>query len=150
MNQFKTAQDMTDYPSVSNGGSGGEGFNRRISGEVYSEAFQYPHERQNHYLRGGWDLADKLIDRGEIYYVNNFHHLDCDGFAFKYGGTWVCNYCGCSNLNNEKWKVRVFKDGDAWCVVGLGFENLQESQNFGFGDTKEESLKDYWKNVKNL
>ena len=37
-------------------------------------------------------------------------------------------------------KVRVFKDGNAWCAVRPGFVNLQES-TAGFGDTKDEALK---------
>lgn len=149
INKFLTAQDMTDYPAVCNGGSGGAGFNRRVYGSTYLEAFQYPHEFQDVYLNAGYRLADKLIDQGKIYYVHNFHHLDCrrGGYAFQYGGFWVCNDCGGSNLENEKWKIKVFKDGNNYCCVGLGFENLQESSNYGFGDTKEDAIKDYWKNV---
>lgn len=56
---------MTNYPGICNGGSAGAGFNRRVYGSSYGEAFQYPHEHQDRYLRGGWDLADKLIDKGE-------------------------------------------------------------------------------------
>lgn len=147
---FLAAQDMTDYSFVCNGGSAAVGFNRRVGGETYLDCFRYPHERTDRYLHSGWDLAEKLIDAGKIYFVNNFHHLDCNGFAFRYGGTWVCNSCGGSHLDNEKWKIRVFKDGDAWCCVGLGFINLQESTNYAFGHTRDESIENYWKVVNKI
>lgn len=37
---------------------------------------------------------------------------------------------------------RVFKDGDSWCAVGPGFENLAES-TAGFGDTFSEAMEDF-------
>lgn len=150
INTFLLAQDMTDYPLVCNGGSAGAGFNRCVSGETYFDAFKYPHEKTDAYLNDGWNLAQKLIDRGEIYYVQNFHRYDCkNGYAFPYGGTWVCNVCGKRDLMSDKWKIRVFKDGNQWCCVGIGFVNLQESTNYAFGNTREESIDNYWKTVNN-
>jgi len=147
--KFISAADMTDYPSICNGGSAACGFDRRVYGETYLEAFRYPHEQQDRYLQGGYDLADKLIDKGELHYVHNFHYLDCKGgFAFKYGGTWVCNTCGGARLNDEEWKIKVFKDGDNWFCVGLDFINLQESNNYGFDKDKKKAIENYWKAIK--
>lgn len=141
---------MTEYPNVCNGGQAAAGFNRCVGGWTWIDAFQYPHEKTDRYLHGGWDLAQKLIDKGEIYYVHNFHRLDCEtGYAFPYGGTWVCNTCGKQDLMNDKWKIKVFKDGNAWCCVGLNFVNLQESDNYAFGKTRQESIDTYWKVVNN-
>ncbi|HML73353.1 MAG TPA: hypothetical protein PKB02_02535 [Anaerohalosphaeraceae bacterium] len=38
--------------------------------------------------------------------------------------------------------IRVFKDGDKFCAVGLDFEDLQTSKA-GFGDTKDEAISQY-------
>ena len=140
--QWKTGQDIIKNPC----GSSIAGFNRRIFGSSYNESFQYPHERSNHEMQGGWSLAEKLIEEGKIYYIHNFHrsHGGCsNGHAFQYGGTWVCNTCNRSRLDAEWWKIKVYKDGNAWCCVGTGFENLQESDNYAFGDTKEEAIQNY-------
>lgn len=147
INTFLTAQDMEEEHGYRFPGNTNIGFNRRVYGHTYNEAFQYPHDYDSY---GGWTLAEKLIDEGKIYSVHNFHSLDCKGgFAFYYGGTFVCNTCGGAHLDNDKWKIRVFKDGAAWCCVGLGFENLQESDNYAFGDSKNEVIENYWKVVNN-
>ncbi len=120
------------------------GFNRRVYGQSYADAFQYPHERQDRAMYGGWNLADKMIRDGKLFYRHNFHHgFGCDGYAFEYGGTMVCNTCGHKDLQREWWNIKVFKDGNAWCCIGTGFENLQESDNYAFGDTREEAIKNY-------
>ena len=121
------------------------GFNRRVLGSTQSEAFKYPHERVNRELHGGWELADRMIREGKLYYVHNFHqsHECKDGWAFQYGGSWVCNGCNHSHLDKPWWTIKVYKDGNAWCCVGLEFEDLQESDCYSFGDTREESIKNY-------
>lgn len=43
------------------------------------------------------------------------------------------------------WRIRVFKDGAAWCCVGEGFKDLQESDNYAFGDTRDEAIAAYGK-----
>lgn len=131
-------------------GSGdvGSGFNRRVFGETYNEACGYPNP-PNRGLYAGWQKADDLINEGKIYYTHIFRHQRgdsvCDGVSFPYGGTFVCNTCGQSRLNKPWWIVKVMKDGNAWCVVGESFVNLQESDNYAFGDTKEEALRNYEK-----
>lgn len=126
-------------------GSALAGFNRRVQGQSYADAFQYPHERQDREMYGGWTLADSMITQGRIYSVHNFHysHSGCTGHAFEYGATWVCNTCNRSQLNRDWWKIKVYRDGAAWCCVGEDFENLQESENFAFGATRDEAIKNY-------
>lgn len=136
---MKTAQDY-----IQGGGYALGGFNRRIFGYTYLEAFKYENEQQNGELHAGWDLADSMIEQGKIYFVHNFHRLECpNGHAFHYGGSWVCNTCNNSGVDRDWWKIKVAKDGNAWCCVGEGFENLQESDNYAFGDTRDEAILAY-------
>lgn len=37
----------------------------------------------------------------------------------------------------------IFLDGNAYCVVGPEFVNLQESDCYAFGDTREEAIANY-------
>lgn len=141
--QFKTAQDVMR----GNGGSAFAGFNCRVFGDSYLDTFQHDHQRQDREMHSGWNLADRMINEGRLFYIHNFHkgYSGCDGHAFQYGGTWVCNTCNRSKLDREWWKIKVYKDGNAWCCIGTGFENLQESENYAFGDTREESIENYGK-----
>ena len=138
---MKTAQDYMNGP----GGQAFAGFNRRIYGESFADAFQHTHEKQDRELYGGWMLADSMIKSGKIFYIHNFHqsHGGCRGHAFLYGGAWVCNSCNQSGVDKPWWAIKVAKDGDQWCCVGEGFENLQESSNYAFGSTREEAIKNY-------
>ena len=138
---FKLAQDVLK----GNGGSAFAGFNRRVFGDSYADAFQYPHERQDREMYGGWALADRMISDGRLFCVHNFHkgYSGCDGHAFQYGGSWVCNTCNKSRLDREWWKIKVYKDGNAWCCIGTGFEDLQESDNYAFGNTRDEAIHNY-------
>lgn len=140
---LQTAQDV--FPNFQ-GGSFGAGFNRRVSGETYGGCFKYDSERTDRDLHAGWDAAEKLIAQGRIYYIHNFHasHGGCErGFAFQYGGKWVCNACGNEGVNKPWWAIKVQKDGNAWMCCGLGFENLQESDNYAFGETPEQAIENY-------
>lgn len=141
MSDFKYGHEVLKYPS----GSACAGFNRRISGDGYAEAFQYEAERQDREMYGGWALADRMINEGKLFYIHPFHHLECRGYAFKYGGSWVCNTCNRSGVDRDWWKIKVMQDGNAWCCVGLEFENLQESENYAFGNTREEAIENYGK-----
>jgi hypothetical protein len=143
INKFKTAQ------YIIKNSAGMHGFNRRIYGETFNEAFGYPcaHDPSGW---AGFELVEKMIMSGKIYFVHRFRHIKyrkgeeiCKGYAFPYGGTYVCNTCNNSKLNRHWWKVKVYKDGTAWCCVGEGFEDLQKSDNYAFGETREESLEKY-------
>lgn len=120
------------------------GFNQRIMGDTYSQiacsSAWDKYDRLN-----GWNHADNMVNKGEIYYTHVFPHGDCTGEPFTYGGTFVCNKCGRRDLKKPWWNIKVGKDGDAWCVWGEGFENLQESNNYAFGRTEEIALDNYYK-----
>ncbi|PCI54177.1 MAG: hypothetical protein COB36_10835 [Alphaproteobacteria bacterium] len=138
----KTGQDYIKNPC----GSSIAGFNLRQGGHSYNETFHYPHERTDGHRHGGWELADRLIDEGKIFFLHNFHssHGGCpNGFAFPYGSTWACNTCNNDHLDKSWWAIKVMKDGDAWCCVGEEFINLQESDCYAFGDTKKEAIENY-------
>jgi hypothetical protein len=120
------------------------GFNRKIYGETYQEAFSTQYERTDIDMVSGWNAAEKLIDKGDIYYVHDFHNLECDkGYAFQYGGFWVCNSCGGKGVDRNWWTIKVYKDGDEWCCVGEDFDNLQCSDNYAFGKTRDEAISNY-------
>ena len=114
-------------------------------GHSYNDTFEHPHECQDGARRGGWKLAERLIKDGEIFFTHNFHksHSDCDGHAFQYGGFWVCNTCGGNRCFKPWWNIKVFKDGNAWCCIGEGFEDLQSSENYAFGDTRDDAISNY-------
>lgn len=120
------------------------GFNVRVMGGTWDEACGYPTAQYAYAARNqGYNKACEMIETGEIYYRHIFPHEGCNGNSFNYGGTHVCNKCGRRDLAQPWWNIRVFKDGNAYCVVGEDFQNLQGSDNYAFGDTKDEALKNY-------
>ncbi len=120
-------------------------FNCAIQGDSRLDVVGYPHPPYTYGDRtAGYERARKMINAGEIYYRHIFPH-GCKHKSFSYGGSHVCNECGRNNLAKPWWNIRIFQDGDAWCVVGEGFQNLQESDNYAFGDTEEEALAAYQK-----
>ncbi len=140
-NKLLSAQDI--IPRASS--SAACGFNSCIYGDTYREAIvdHYPDSGR----MAGFLKAQELISEGKIYYIHKFRHLSlnniCEGWSFSYGGFQVCNECGRKHCDKPWWKIKVMKDGNSFCVVGEGFENLQESDNYAFGDTKEEALQNY-------
>lgn len=118
------------------------GFNQRVLGDPLPSTFN----AWDRGVRGqGWEAAEQLVQAGKIYFVHPFPHGSGACGAFPYGGTWVCNSCGNSGLDKPWWRIRVFKDGSAWCCVGEGFEDLQASDNYAFGDTRDEAIEAYGK-----
>lgn len=125
------------------GGAKGCGFNARILGHSYQETMagvQWDYaDRHN-----GWLLADRLAREGKLYAIHNFHHShECAGHAFSYGGSFVCNTCGRNKLAKDWWAIKCYQDGNAWCCVGLDFEDLQSSDCYAFGDTRDAAIKNY-------
>jgi len=121
--------------------SWGAGFNMRVLGDAPPIASEHWDFAQRHH---GWNRADRMAREGKIYAVHVFPH-DCSGHAFQYGGYWVCNTCGRKGVDKDWWQIKCSKDGDAWCCVGPGFENLQESDNYAFGDTYDAAIEAYGK-----
>ena len=140
-NRLMMAQDVFENTS-----RGMSGFNMRVLGGTYQNSFAYPSRPDPAEVACFW-LADDMIKKGKIYYTQIFRHSVagsiCRGTAFNYGGTWVCNACNNSHVDRPWWKVKVYQDGNAWCCVGLEFENLQESDNYAFGLTRGDSLRNY-------
>ena len=135
-NKLLTAQDI--FKNVS--GTFANGFNSAVYGEqigcTASAAIEFFQ---------GWSKAMDMISDGEIYYTHNFHKKECErnGNAFLYGGFWVCNECGKRDIDKPYWTIKVFKDGNEFCCVGENFINLQESNNYAFGKTKQEAINNY-------
>jgi hypothetical protein len=142
MKKLMTAQDLLKYP----GGPAAGAFNSRGFGHTYNEVFGYP-SRPTPESTSGFYLAEKMIGEGRIFSIQRFRHKFgndvCRGQAFPYGGDWVCNKCGQSGLERYWWQIKVYKDGNAWCCVGIDFVDLQASDNFAFGDTRDEAIKNY-------
>ncbi|MDH0749492.1 hypothetical protein N5D61_24515 [Pseudomonas sp. GD03842] len=130
-----------DFPRIAACGPHvGGGFNSRVQGVEFYSATRGSHQ----FERGeGWYAADEMIATGQIYFVHPFPHKNCRSSGFVYGGTWACNECRTDGFQKPWWNVRVMKDGSAWCVVGEGFEDLQISDNYAFGDTRESALEAY-------
>lgn len=53
------------------------------------------------------------------------------------------NIADIAKVDSIYFKVTVKKDGDSFCCYGEGFINLQESNNYAFGDTFEDSIFNY-------
>ena len=136
-NKIKFAQDvMRPY----SGGRAMGGFNSRIHGNMDGNQF---HINRDFEGGAGWDLANKMIKDGKLFYWENFHTKGrCH--AFVYGGTWACNGCNRDHLEKDWWKVKVFKgNGKTWWCIGEGFEDLMISKNYGEGDTRELAIENY-------
>jgi len=46
------------------------GFNKRISGESYTDAFRHESEIFDRSMHYGWKLADQMIEDGRLFYWN--------------------------------------------------------------------------------
>ncbi len=134
-NKMKFAQDiLSEWTS----GVAMGGFNARVLGHTCDDHYRH----RDFKGAAGWSLADDMVRKGKLFYVHNFHTSDrCH--AFPYGGTWVCNGCNRSRLDEPWWTIKVFKDGDAWCCIGEGFDDLQASDNYAFGSTRNEAISNY-------
>lgn len=93
----------------------------------------------------GYEFAEKMAKEDGIGFTHVFqcgsNNNNC--YPFKYGGSFVCNGCNMSGVDKEWWKIKVEKDGNEYCCHGLDFINLQESNNYAFGKTFEEAIKNY-------
>jgi len=110
---MKSAQDyLIETASGENRG----GFNSRLQGDSRLETLRGYHSGPRWAQRAaGWDLANGMINGGEI-----FSKTEIDG---------------------KKIEFKCMKDGNAWCCVGPDFDNLQESDCYAFGDTRDEAIK---------
>lgn len=118
------------------------GFNMFINGESYPKLFEYGDKSEAFARMQGFEHAEKMAKDGKIAFTHVFK-CDCGGFPFLYGGFWVCNNCGNKDVNKKWWEIKVEKDGNYFCCHGLDFINLQESDNYAFGDTFKEAISNY-------
>ena len=137
MENLKYAQDLIKTRNSSVMG----GFNMFISGHSRPK----PNEYFDYYERvQGFDFAEKMAKENSISFTHRFK-CNCGGHAFQYGGFFVCNSCGGKGVDKDWWKIKVEKDGDAYCCHGLNFINLQESENYAFGNTFNDAINNYEK-----
>jgi hypothetical protein len=89
-----------------------------------------------------YQLADDAINKGLIFYIEPFK-CKCGNYRFEYGGGWACNDCQNCISAPKWWHVKVEKDGNAFICKGDGFEDLQISDNYAYGLTRQEALDNY-------
>jgi len=135
---FKSAQDILydNFDVVTSAMLGG--FNWRLEG--YAERdFDY---RQNDY--GTYRLCDDMINKGQIFYVEPFR-CECGSYRYTYGGGWACDSCQNCITTPDWWRIKIQKDGNMFICKGDGFVNLQESDNYTYGVSVDESKENYRK-----
>lgn len=114
MNKLQLAQDVfKNYENFSSRFLAG--FNSRVHGDTDTDY------RDNAEERFGKLAASELILDGQIY----------------------CIYKFSESTPEHWWTIKVYKEGNAWCCVGLGFTDLQSSSNYAFGCTREEAINSY-------
>lgn len=108
---MKTAQD---YLSDSANGYQRGGFNCRLFGDSRSETLDGARGSIWADTFAGWEKADEMIREGKIF----------------------------SEIKTKTGRVKFKcqRDGDSFCCVGFDFVNLQESDNYSFGDTWQEAI----------
>ena len=140
MEKLKTAQEL-----IKSSSNVMAGFNQFIYGMGEPKRSDYGDKSQWYAEQQGYDCAKKMAKDDGIAFTHIFkcstERQSC--FPFSYGGGFVCNSCGRNNLNKDWWKIKVEKDGNAFCCHGLDFQDLQSSNNYAFGDTFEEAISNY-------
>lgn len=134
---LKTAQDLIK----TNNSSVAAGFNMFIYGHqpiTFSDGYYDAYDRMQ-----GYEFAEKMAKENGIAFTKVFKCKEGNCHPFQYGGTFVCNDCSSSGVDKYWWQIQVEKDGNEFCCHGLDFVNLQESENYAFGKTFEESISNY-------
>jgi hypothetical protein len=119
------------------------GFSIRINGGSYSDLTEHSDWRDG--KNAGFNEAEKLIKKGKIFFVYPFE-CEREGCPtrFQYGGYWACNSCNTHINTPDWWKIKVTQDGNKYCCIGDGFTNLQESNNYAFGDSFQDAINQYY------
>ncbi len=108
---MKTAQDYLDHSATAYKRSG---FNCRLFGDSRSETTHGATGQVRADTSAGWCIADEMIRSGRI-----FSEIKTDSGRVQF---------------------KCYADGDSYCCVGEGFVNLQESDNYAFGDTWQDAI----------
>ena len=142
MEKLKYAQDLIKC----NNSSVSCGFNMFIMGDSTPRPYEYYdfNERVQ-----GYEFAERMAKDEGIAFTYPFKCKNSNCHPFRYGGSFVCNGCNRSGVDKEWWKIKVEKDGNAYCCHDLSFVNLQESDKVAFGDTFKEAIENYGKLMKN-
>ena len=139
MEKLKYAQDLIKASATVMGG-----FNTFISGGQEPRGHEYGDKSEWYASFQGYSYAEKMAKEDGIAFTKPFKCGNSENcLPFKYGGFFVCNSCGNKSVDKEWWEIKVEKDGNAYCCHGLDFINLQESDNYAFGDTFDEAIKNY-------
>ena len=113
--RFYNGQEIQEKLGSKPLGKAAIGFNSALRGLDWAAAGEeHPCDWRDY--AGYYFQAEKWIQEGKLYFKPNGYN----GIA-----------------------VKVIKDGNSFCCVGEGFVNLQESDNYSFGETFEESIKNY-------
>lgn len=139
MKELKYAQDLIKTTNT----SVASGFNMFIKGHPPISFSDGYHDAGA--IMQGYEYAKKMAEEDGIAFTHPFKCGQSNCHPFKYGGFFVCNICGRKDVDKKWWKIQVEKDGDAYCCHGLDFINIMESDNYAFGDTFEEAIKEYEK-----
>lgn len=142
MEKLKSAEELIkSSPNVM------AGFNQFIYGMGDPKRADYGDKSQWYAEQQGYDYAKNMAKNEGIAFTHIFKcSLDRTScYPFSYGGGFVCNSCGRNLLDKDWWKIKVEKDGNAYCCHGLDFQDLQSSNNYAFGDTFEEAISNYEK-----
>jgi len=121
------------------------GFNMFIGGQHYPTRNEYKSGDEWFGRTIGFDYAKKMAKENGIAFTQLFKCRENNCHPFYYGGFIVCNDCGGKGVDKDWWKIKVEKDGNQFCCHGLDFINLQESENYAFGETFELAISNYEK-----
>ena len=141
MSELKYAQDLLKKANSHQMG----GFNCIINGHGEPKAHEYGDKGEFFDRIQGHHFAADLARENGIAFVYPFRCGGLNCRPFEYGGSFVCNSCENSGVDKDWWKIQVEKDGNAFCCHGLDFVDLQESENYAFGDTFEDAIENYGK-----
>jgi len=119
------------------------GFNQFVTGNKEPKFTDYGSNEQWYAEQTGWNYAKQMAKEQGIAFTHIFKCEKSGCFPFSYGGFIVCNKCGEKSVDKEWWKIKVEKDGNEYCCYGLDFINLQESDNYAFGNTFEIAIENY-------
>lgn len=122
------------------------GFNMFIYGNREPKSSDYGDKNEWYQQLQGYQFAQKMAKNDGIAFTHVFKCGKSNScFPFEFGGFFVCNSCGNKGVDKDWWKIKVETDGNSFCCHGLDFVNLQESNNYAFGDTFEEAISNYEK-----
>jgi hypothetical protein len=141
MEKLKTAQELIK----ANNSYVYAGFNQFIYGNSSPKRSDYGNSEQWYAELQGYDFAKKIAKEDGIAFTEKFKCETENCHPFKYGGFFVCNTCGGKGVDKDWWKIQVEKDGNMYCCHGLDFINIQESNNYAFGETFEKAIEEYKK-----